>query len=470
MILTFDLGTSVTKATVWGPAGPMAEGRAGLSTDYPQPGWAEQDPQTWWTSVLVAAAMARANDPAAWSQIDAVGFAAARDTFALFDQGGRPVSAGILWSDRRAQLVLDEGHVGTGQAGSGTTLGKLAWIASHRPQELAAARWALAPRDLVVWRLTGELATDRTLASRSGCYRSDGTPADGAPADLLPPVHPSTHIVGGLVGAAAEQLGLPSGAVVVLGAGDRACEVLGTGATATEPMVSWGTTANVSVPVADERAEPHGLDPRVGVSAGAIAGALLECGLSAAGAAIEWLSRLTGSSAAELYAAAAGSPAGAKGALATSWFNGARAPWWAPRASAALAGLSAATDAGDLARAIVESVAFDVHRCFDLLGLTQRPQPPAVVHAAGGGGAGRPWPEVLAAVTGSPVEIRRSDLAASAGALVIVGAAVGRTISLDEANPIAAFVQPDPDLAAAYRALRPAADRLSAAVLGLTHS
>ena len=462
MILTFDLGTSVTKATVWGPGGPIAEGRAGLSTSYPQPGWAEQDPEAWWTSLCEAAALARAADRAAWDDVDAVVFAAARETFALFDERGQAVSPGVLWSDRRGQVNQDEQRSAEGQAGGGSTLTKLRWMVAHQPAQVAASRWALAPRDLLVWRLTGEVFTDRTLASRTGCYRPDGTLVDAATSRLLPPVRESTDVVGQLKGEAADALGLPAAAVVVIGAGDRACEVVGAGATQGEPMVSWGTTANVSLPRPDA---PGQLDPRIAVSAGALGGVILECGLSTAGAAIEWLSRLTGSTAADLYAAAAGAPAGANGVRATAWFNGARAPWWVPDASATMTGLSSATGPGDVARAIVESVAFDVDRCLDLVGPAGTP--PAVLHAAGGGGAGRPWPDVLAAVTESTVEVRRSDLAASAGALLIASAGLGRPIDLDDVNPVTCRIASDPQLVAAYRALRPAADRLAAASLTL---
>ncbi|HWW54061.1 MAG TPA: FGGY family carbohydrate kinase, partial [Acidimicrobiales bacterium] len=78
MILTFDLGTSVTKATVWSSDGPVAEGRAALSTVHPEPGQAEQDPGRWWEALVEAAAAARRADPAAWAQVEAVAFAAAR--------------------------------------------------------------------------------------------------------------------------------------------------------------------------------------------------------------------------------------------------------------------------------------------------------------------------------------------------------------------------------------------------------
>jgi xylulokinase len=275
VILTFDLGTTVTKATVWGPEGPVAEGRAEVATDHPQPGWDEQDPASWWESTVTAARRAREADPGAWPQVEAIVFAAARETVALFDATGRALSTGIVWSDRRAPRLPHERG-----AASGRTLANLAWLASERFESLASARWALGPRDAVVWRLTGEVMTDGTLAARTGCYSPDGAPLDAAPVDLLAPVRPSTHAVGPLTSEAAAALALPAGVTVVLGAGDRACEVLGAGATPDEPMVSWGTTANVSLPV---DAVPEALDGRVAVSPGALGGHLVECGLSAAG-------------------------------------------------------------------------------------------------------------------------------------------------------------------------------------------
>ena len=178
-------------------------------------------------------------------------------------------------------MALDAGAVGA----------KIAWLAWHEPGRVAGARWILSPRDLMAWRLTGAVATDHTLASATGLYevdheadsidrdgrdgRGDGAdgdhrfgpllwplgevlehvsglgPAGGRDrfiAERLPIPVPSTTVVGNLRPGPAAELGLRAGIPVIIGAGDRACEVLGAGASSTRPMVSWGTTANVSVP------------------------------------------------------------------------------------------------------------------------------------------------------------------------------------------------------------------------------
>ena len=260
-VLTLDLGTSATKAALWDESGLVRIARAPLETLHPEPGFAEQDPECWWTSVVAACAELRTLEPDAFDAVSAVGFSAARQTFALFDEHLHPIGPGVLWSDARAARQADQladptrfrretGVVLNG----GTCAAKLVWVADHQPKELAAARWVLAPRDLVFARLTGEVLTDATLASRTGWYSLAGDRISGdAIADRLPDVVPPTTVVRATTasnpGAAwREQLGLAPTIAVVIGAGDRACEVLGVGASAAVPMVSWGTTANVSVP------------------------------------------------------------------------------------------------------------------------------------------------------------------------------------------------------------------------------
>ena len=221
----------------------------------------------------------------------------------------------------------------------------------------------------MAWRLTGDVATDDTLASATGLFEMSDRGGVGpllpglvdAVADLLPDAVPPDTVLGGLLGEPATELGLAAGIPVVIGAGDRACEVLGAGSSEAWPMVSWGTTANVSVPVL-HRLEPP---PSVIVTRGALGGWLLEGGLSAAGSLVDWLARLAGTDAESLMGLARSSPAGARGVIALPWLGGARAPWWRDTARGAVMGLSFDHDIGDMARAVVESVAWDVRRCLE---------------------------------------------------------------------------------------------------------
>src|SRR5439155_5171113 len=146
----------------------------------------------------------------------------------------------------------------------------------------------------------------------------------------------------------------------------------------------------------------------------AIDGHLLEAGLSASGAALAWLQQLTGLDQLALVDAAAAAEPGARGVVALPWLNGARAPWWRPGARAAFLNLTPAHGPGDMARALYEAVAFDVARSLEAVGMDVES-----LVAAGGGVAGGLWVELLAAVTGLPVVLRRSGEAASAGACLL---------------------------------------------------
>ena len=289
---------------------------------------------------------------------------------------------------------------------------KLAWVARTAPDALARARWVLQPRDFVVARMTGVIVTDETLASRTGLSALGGGWLDHAVAtygERLPPiVAPDCGRRTAVERGRRRALGLRPEVRVIAGAGDRACEVLGSGASARAPMVSWGTTANVSVP----HPGPVAALPAVAaVSRGAQGGFVVEAGLSAAGAAVAWLASITGRAHDELLEAAATSAPGAGGLLVLPWFAGARAPWWRADAHAAFIGLTDAHGPAELTRGVVEGIAFDVARCLELIA------PERAEIALAGAGAGHDlWRGVLAAVTGLPVVRRAVDDAASVGA------------------------------------------------------
>ncbi len=468
VVLTLDLGTSATKAALWRGAELRALARAPVATAHPQPGWAEQDPDDWWTSVVHSCVELRANASSDFERIEAIGFSAARETFALFDDAVQPLGPGILWSDSRAGTdAVALGDPAAFRAATGVVLNgaahaaKLEWVARNAPDVLRRARWVLQPRDVVIARIAGAVVTDETLASRTGlCALGDGWLGDALATygERLPPIVAPKAIVGEVTAEAARALALPRSARVIVGAGDRACEVLGTGASVRAPMVSWGTTANVSVP----HPGPVGALPLVAaVSRGALGGFVVEAGLSAAGAAVGWLVSLTGRTHDDLLGAAAAVAPGAGGAIALPWFAGARGPWWRADAHAAFIGLTDAHGPAELTRAVVEGVAFDVARCLELIA----PERTEIVVA--GAGAGQDlWRRVLAAVTGLPVIRRAIDDAASVGARLIVGAALGEPLDVDAANPVVEREQSDSSLVAAYRPIREASDAAATALLG----
>ncbi len=479
MIVTVDLGTTFTKAALWDHEGLVACSRARIETVHPAPGWAEQDPSEWWASVVGAFCELRSRAGGRFGPVDAVGCTGARQTFVLADAGGRPLGPAMVWTDRRAALeaaALSDALGGPDRAfdrtgvplDAGSVAAKVAWLTANDRRRLEACAWLLSPRDLIAWRLTGEVATDGTMASRSGLYDVEGrvvAELAGIAATKLAPVVPSGGISGRLVTAAAAELGLAVGTPVVIGAGDRPCEVLGTGATESCPMVSWGTTANVSSPLG---VRPTVRPPGLVQSRAAAGGWLIEGGLSAAGSFLDWLGRLTGHPQAGLAELARESPPGARGVVAVPWLDGARAPWWKHDAGAGFVGLSSAHGPADFARALFESVGWEVMRCLDAMGSRQPEGPPVTELALGGAGAAVPaWLEVMTGITGLRARRRRSDEAASAGAALLAASAVGAGFDLETMNPAGDWVEPDPIAVDCYAALREDADRAAVALIDL---
>lgn len=492
MILTVDLGTSVTKAMLWDAGGLVARAGVGVETLRPRPRWLEQDPSAWWSSLTEACAELRARAGDRFEAVDVVGCTGTRQSVVLADAAGAPLGPAIIWSDRRAELEAERlaAALGGEQVFSrtgvpleaGSVAAKIAWLADSGADRLGASAWVLTPRDFLAWRLTGEVVTDPTMASRSGLYDLDGRVVDelaGAAGSKLAPVVPSDAVSGRLQPDAAAALGLVAGTPVVIGAGDRACEVLGSGASESSPMVSWGTTANVSLPL-DVRptVRPPGMVLSRGAGGGSVGGGwLLEGGLSAAGSFLAWLGRLAGrgeltsSELSELADLASQSPPGARGVVATPWLDGARAPWWDHRAGAAFTGLHSDHGLADLVRAAFESVAREVVRCLEVMVVRQPIAPPLAGLAAGGSGAAEAvWLEVLTGVTGLAVTGRRSGQAASAGAALLAARAVGMEFNLDTADPVDRRVVPDPAAVRRYSDGWAQAQRVAAAVIDLTGS
>ncbi|HVN49943.1 MAG TPA: FGGY family carbohydrate kinase, partial [Acidimicrobiales bacterium] len=421
-VLTIDLGTTVVKADVWDGGGLRASGSTVLRTSQPGPRHAEQDASTWWPAVVEACAHARVSERDAYGAVDVVALSGARQTFVATTADGLPLGPAVVWSDRRASaeadalaaraggvsLVLDR----TGQhLDGGSVAAKLAWMDHHDPQRLAGARWVLTPRDLLILHLAGQVVSDATMATASGLYDRElrvVTELIGVHRELLAPVVEPGTLVGALRTEVAGALALRAGTPVVIGAGDRACEVLGSGASGPLVAVSWGTTANAS------RAGPVRPDPvpaELAVTRAVEVGRWSsEAGLAAAGSLLEWVARASGWEVDALVQAATAVPLGAGGVVVLPWLGGARAPWWRDDLDVQVVAAHDPEPA-EVARAVFEGVARDLHRCLRCMAGTGTAV--EAVALTGRGAAVPLWVEVVTGVTGLPGVIRRSALRGS---------------------------------------------------------
>jgi len=158
-----------------------------------------------------------------------------------------------------------------------------------------------------------------------------------------------------------------------------------------------------------------------------------------------------------LREAAAWEP-GVEGLLFAPYLAGERTPYADPDARGAFTGLSLRHDRGALVRAVLEGVAFGLLDCLDLV--RAHGGAPGSARVSGGGSRGDLWLEILAATLGLPLERTAVDAGAAYGAALLGGVAAGVFASPKEAVEASvrttATVEPDPELARAYAAIRPA--------------
>ena len=179
-LLGIDLGTSSVKAVVMDLAGaPVAQATAEYPVDNPHAGWAETDPELWWSAIITAV---RRAVTAADAPITCIGLSGQMHGVVPADAAGNPVRPAMLWADSRAldQLAvyreLPEGTrsrlanpFSPGMAGP-----MLAWLAAHEPGRTGYTRCALQPKDWIRRRLTGQFESEPSDASATLLYDISG--------------------------------------------------------------------------------------------------------------------------------------------------------------------------------------------------------------------------------------------------------------------------------------------------------
>src|SRR5262249_49083952 len=146
--------------------------------DVPQPGYAEQDPETWWKASVWA--VRQALEQAGTAEIDAIGLSGQMHGTILIDEASKPLGPAIIWADKRSAAEVEEitSLVGTNQLAriAGTTpaagfMGPtLCWIQKHNPALLDRTRACLLPKDYLRFRLTGDIATEATDACATALF------------------------------------------------------------------------------------------------------------------------------------------------------------------------------------------------------------------------------------------------------------------------------------------------------------
>jgi sugar (pentulose or hexulose) kinase len=308
LVAAVDAGTTGARAMAYDLAGRLvAEVRRPYRTSSPRPGWAEQDARDW-AECAAAALRGLAGRTRAAGQIRAIGLTGQCPTMVVADSRGQPLRAGMMYRDNRAvaearqmrDRIGDEAmHQRTGHLPEAFHVGpKLLWIRRNEPETFARTRLVLQPRDVVLHRLSGVVATDETHANATLLFNlrqrawDPGLLADfGVDQALLPAALPPWAQAAELPERVASGLGLEAGVPLVIGAADSQCAAFGAGVIAPGPVSEMAGASSclnsvVLSPLADLRVTHYSHVVPDCFST--------ELGVNTTGAAISWAVRALG--------------------------------------------------------------------------------------------------------------------------------------------------------------------------------
>lgn len=467
-VLTIDLGTTACKAMLISPTGDiLAWSTVAYPTWRPDTERAEQHPDDWWEAASTAVRKVLASTGAAAGSVTAIGLSSQRETVVPLDASFRPLHSALLWMDTRGvehvhKLVKrfgDQVQAWTGLVPNATyTAGKLLWFAAEHPDVMKATRYFLQPKDYLLFRMSGVVATDYTLASRTLLFnvrdltwQPELMDACGVTPEHFPDVYSSETVIARLGNAVAAEWGLSAGVPIVLGGGDRASEVLGCGIQSGEIMESSGSTSNIACPVS---APVLRTAARVNCSVHVLPGQwVLEQGLSTTGTILDWWNtfgtKIDGFD--DLVKGAESSPPGANGLIVLPFFMGTRAPRWNPDARGGILGLTLGHSFSDISRAILEGVGYELRFAIEVF--EECGVPINRIRLIGGGALLTSWNQIKASIYKKWTAVPRVVHAASFGAFLLAARQLDWISSYEDGqklNPLDAIYHPDTELTALY--------------------
>ena len=382
VILAIDQGTTSSTALVFTEDGSIIGTSSNeIRQSYPKPGWVEQDPDEIWNVSLSVMRQAILNANCSPAQVKAIGISNQRETTLVWDRAtGLPIHPAIVWQSRQSSAICErlrsDGFEALTRAKTGLVIdpyfsaSKILWLFDRYPNlhQLAKdGKVILGTIDSwLLWNLTGgrEHATDPTNASRTLLYNIHDQQWDkdllelfNIPAAILPAVKPSCGVFGETSGVE----GLPDGVPISGIAGDQQAALYGQGCWESgAAKVTYGTGAFVVMnlgqhhPVLENGLLTTICCDDLGRSAYALEGAIFT-----AGAAVQWLRdelRII-DHVAESESLAQRVP-NTDGVYFVPAFTGLGVPYWDMHARGALVGLTRGTNRCHIARAVLESLAY----------------------------------------------------------------------------------------------------------------
>jgi glycerol kinase len=455
-ILALDQGTTSSRAIVFDHDGAIkAVAQKEFTQIFPASGWVEHDPQEIWASQIGVAVEALGRARITAKDVAAIGITNQRETTIVWDrETGLPIHNAIVWQDRRTadfcERLKKDGAGETVQAKTGLLIdayfsaSKIRWILDNVAGARAkadAGTLAFGTVDTwLVWKLTGHQrhVTDVSNASRTMLFNIHTLTWDddllrlfGVPASMLPEVKSSSEVYGQV----SSSLGIESVPIAGI-AGDQQAALFGQ--MCRTPGMSkntYGTGCfllqNIGTTPTRSRQQ---LVTTVAWQVGGRTEYALEGSVFIGGAVVQWIR-----DGLHLIRTAAGieplaaSVADNGGVYLVPAFAGLGAPHWDPYARGTIVGITRGTSAGHIARAAIESIAYQVSDLLDAMH-ADAGIPLKELRVDGGAAGNNTLMQFQADLLGVPVVRPAVTETTALGAAYLAGLAVGYWKSIDEVS------------------------------------
>ncbi len=444
-VIGMDVGTTGTKAIVVDENGKvLGQGYGEYELIALGGGAIEQRADDWWNAGVKAVREAtRGLDT---EEIVALSISTQGGTMLPVDEDFRPMRDALTWMDSRSKAECAELKAIAGEeniyhktgwgASPGNDASKTIWIRKNEPEIFKNAKSFVSTLEYMNFKLTGQNVIDPTNGAMRGMidintmqWDDEILAAVGLTKDRLPEILPTGALIGTLTDAASEELGIPKSVKVYNGAHDQYCAAIGCGALESGDMfLSTGTTW-VVLGVTDHAVySPTRIAPGIHPAGGY--GVMAS--MKSAGSALKWLKNtlciddykvLDEEAAKRMYSA--------EGILYYPFMAGSGFPHRLDSLFSGPIGLQLHHDRYDLARALMEGVAFEARTIVDEFARTGVPV--TTLKMMGGASKSKLWSEITGYATGCRILCMKESETCALGAAIIASVNAGISASYKDA-------------------------------------